>query len=148
MKSIKHLKLSEQEQLNIRGLLNRNTRELQNGCLEWIAGTNGEYPVLWTGVRQLAVHRAVTALTIPIQDGQIVRHLCHNKLCVKAEHLKVGSLKENGEDESLKHYNLNEQFYKQAAIFVKQGYSVMSACYRVGLPYSSLTRRIINETCR
>ena len=92
MKSIKHLKLSEQEQLNIRGLLNRNTRELQNGCLEWIAGTNGEYPVLWTGVRQLAD--------------------------------------------------------KQAATLVKQGYSVMSACYRVGLPYSSLTRRIINETCR
>jgi len=139
--------VSEQESRNIRGLLNRNTRELENGCLEWTAGANGDYPVLWTGERQLAVHRAVMALTTDVKEGQIVRHLCHNKFCVKAAHLKIGSLKENGEDESTKHYNLNKELYEQAAALVTNGSSVMAACYMVGLPYSSLTRRIINETC-
>lgn len=147
MKSSKHLKLNEQESRNIRGLLNRNTRELPNGCIEWTAGFNNGYPALWTGERKLQGHRAVVALKGEIVSGQIVRHLCHNKSCLNALHLQLGTDKENGQDESHKHLQANKELYLKAKQLVSNGFSVMSACYRVGLPYSSLTRRIINETC-
>ena len=148
MKSSKHLKLSEQEGRNIRGLLNRNTRELPNGCIEWTAGFNGNgSPALWTGERTLQGHRAVVALEGELPAGLVVRHLCHNKSCLNPQHLLLGTDKDNGQDESLKHLQANKDLYLKAKALVNSGFSVMSACYRVGLPYSSLTRRIINETC-
>ena len=146
MRFTKHLKLSEQESRIIRGLLNRNTRELPNGCLEWVAGYSKEYPILWTGERQLQGHRAVVALENSLLAGEIIRHLCHNKRCVNKLHLQRGSDKDNGNDESKRHLQANQELYIEAKRLVQTGFSVMSACYRVGLPYSSLTRRIINET--
>ena len=147
MKSTKHLKLSEQESRNIRGLLNRNTRVLPNGCIEWTAGFGNGYPALWTGERKLQGHRAVAALEGELTSGQLVRHLCHNKSCLNPSHLQLGTDKDNGQDESSKHLHDNKDLYLKAKKLVNGGFSVMSACYRVGLPYSSLTRRIINETC-
>lgn len=137
--------LDEKEKRNIRGLLERNTEELPNGCLEWTAGYSAGYPSLWTGFRQMAGHRAVVALYEDLLKGSVVRHLCHNKRCLNVAHLRQGTYQENSKDESLKQYQTKEPLYKEAAVLVKEGYSIMSACYRVGLSYSQLSRRIINE---
>jgi len=37
----------------------------------------------------------------PVPDGMVVRHLCHNKLCVRIDHLKLGSAEDNVRDKVL-----------------------------------------------
>ena len=100
MKSTKHLKLSEQESRNVRGLLNRNTRELSNGCLEWTAGKgNHGYGSLWTGKRNATAPRAAwCAFNGEIPAGLFVLHKCNNKLCVNVEHLYLGTHQQNVDD--------------------------------------------------
>lgn len=137
--------LEEQEKRNIRGLLLRNTTELPNGCLEWTAGSGVGYPILWTGKRQIMGHRAVIAMYEELLPGNVVRHLCHNKKCLNIAHLKQGTHKENGEDESLKYYKENLHLYKEAKVLVVNGSNVAMACREVGLPYTSTSRRVINE---
>ena len=71
--------------------------------------------LIWTGARGLAPHhnygqinvdgRTVRAHRVayecahgPIPTGQLIRHTCHNPLCVNPEHLLAGTQKDNIDD--------------------------------------------------
>ncbi len=41
--------------------------------------------------------------TLPY-DGEVVRHLCNNRMCVRPDHLKIGSIGENKMDDILNGY--------------------------------------------
>ena len=41
--------------------------------------------------------------TLPY-DGEVVRHLCNNRMCIRPDHLKIGSVGENKMDDILKVY--------------------------------------------
>ena len=143
-----NLKLSESEKRIVRGLLARNTRELPNGCLIWEAGgASHGYGILWTGLRQLTAHKAVIGLNFAIPEGAVVRHLCNNKRCVKEEHLKLGTYKENGADETLR---LLEEYKPLIAVALQHhraGLNLSNSCFMAGLPYTTFTRRILREAC-
>lgn len=41
--------------------------------------------------------------TLPY-DGEVVRHLCNNRMCIRPDHLKIGSVGENKMDDILNAY--------------------------------------------
>lgn len=66
------------------------------GCLLWRGPQRGDG---YGRFRQEAAHRlAYVAAHGPIADGLIVRHSCHNRLCVNALHLQLGTHADNRRD--------------------------------------------------
>lgn len=78
--------------------LNSRSRLAESGCVEWVKSVNqagyaqlGEWPynahvlayVLYNG---------------PLSEHDVVRHLCHNKICINPSHLERGSKKDNWKD--------------------------------------------------
>lgn len=56
------------------------------------------YGVCWLGEKKFLSHRAAYTLTYgPIAEGMMVDHLCHNKSCARPDHLRLTTVKENGE---------------------------------------------------
>lgn len=74
-----------------------------NKCIEW-TGTidaNG-YGVKWSKEKRnwIRAHRWVYEQQVgPIPNGFMIRHLCHNKRCVNIDHLAVGTMKDNRQDD-------------------------------------------------
>lgn len=79
----------------------------ESGCVEWLMSTNqagyaqvGEWPynahvlayVLYNG---------------PLSEHDVVRHLCHNKICINPSHLEKGSWKDNWKDSEEVHRESN-----------------------------------------
>lgn len=144
MQSLTTLRLNKREKQIVRGLLERNSRQLSNGCLEWAGGCAGSYASIWTGERNLGGHRAAAALKQDVKAGSVIRHLCNNSKCVNPEHLAVGTHEENMADVSVKFLQDNMDAICKAATAVKEGSSKAQACRDAGLAYSSLTRRLID----
>jgi len=74
-----------------------------SSCIEW-TGTIGKdgYGRKWNSKRNNwdQAHRAVYANQHgPIPKGMLVRHLCHNRLCVNIDHLAIGTMKDNRQDD-------------------------------------------------
>jgi len=68
-------------------------------CLEWTGSIRGGYGRFTQKMKSISAHRAAyIAYHGEIQDGLVVRHLCHNRRCVRKEHLAVGTYKDNTED--------------------------------------------------
>lgn len=78
----------------------RNAIERPSGCIEHqnAASTNG-YP---QGIVRGRVGTVARLLWIevngPIAPGLVVRHRCNNKLCVRIEHLVLGTHQDNMDD--------------------------------------------------
>lgn len=81
------------------------------GCWNWTAGLNekgyGQFAVVnENGERESGTRYKNKRAHVwsyehfvgPIPDGLIVRHICHNKSCVRPEHLEVGTHKDNAQD--------------------------------------------------
>ena len=70
-------------------------------CWLWTAATKSEaddraYGVFWNGKRLVGAHRyAYEILRRPLQQGEIVMHLCDVPRCVNPNHLLAGSQSEN-----------------------------------------------------
>lgn len=78
----------------------RRAHEAANGCLESAArvGSHG-YPQASANGRVGTAHRLLWELVNgPIGPGLVVRHRCNNKLCVRLEHLVLGTHHDNMED--------------------------------------------------
>ncbi len=83
------------------------------GCWEWMAtrthvgkgkGRKGRRGAGYGGfmhpwTKRVAAHRFSWELhNGPIPEGMIVMHICDNPPCVRPDHLKLGTLKENSQD--------------------------------------------------
>lgn len=84
------------------GLLDRFwTRvEKTDTCWNWTGALNAEgekgYGVIWFRNAQEYVHRLAFELLVgPIPKGRTIDHLCRNRKCVRPEHLRAVSLREN-----------------------------------------------------
>lgn len=66
-----------------------------NGCIEWIAGTNGVgyglfHPYTTTGNSKVYAHRwSYEQRFGPIPEGLHLDHLCRNTICVNPDHLEA-----------------------------------------------------------
>ena len=82
----------------------------ENGCLPWLATKQYGYGRLMMGSvregstlrpRPILAHRIAYAIANgPIPDGALVDHICHNRACVNAEHLRLADHSMNGTNRS------------------------------------------------
>lgn len=69
-------------------------------CWEWTAGLRDGYGSFKEGTkgRTHSSHRLSYELTVgPIPQGMLIDHRCRNKRCVRPEHLRPVTRKQNGE---------------------------------------------------
>lgn len=68
-----------------------------DGCWEWVGARNwAGYGVIRVAGRQTRAHRIAYQLVIgPIPSGMNVLHSCDNPPCVRPEHLRVGTQRDN-----------------------------------------------------
>ena len=73
---------------------------VENGCWIWRGAVDHRgYGVFHLLDRSDGAHRNSYRMHKgEIPKGMVVRHLCHNKLCVNPEHLAIGTYKENMQD--------------------------------------------------
>lgn len=74
------------------------SEKVSNGCIEWRGPKGGAGYGHCPPRYKLGnyVHRAVATLVYgPIPAGMVVRHHCDNKKCINAEHLAIGTQREN-----------------------------------------------------
>ena len=70
-------------------------------CWNWAGATTGRngYGKITSGGKQQVAHRVsyemLTGETIP--DGMFVDHICSNRLCVRPDHLRIVTRKQNSE---------------------------------------------------
>jgi predicted DNA-binding protein (UPF0251 family) len=81
--------------------------EKTNACWLWLGGQTGgskmRYGFVCWGRRRMAAHRASYELTRgPVPEGQCVLHSCDNPLCVRPEHLFLGTRTVNNTDKMMK----------------------------------------------
>lgn len=72
-------------------------------CWRWTAATDshgyGQIVLPGTPVKKAPAHRLSWALANgPIPDGLFIDHVCHNTLCVRPEHLRLATNKQNLEN--------------------------------------------------
>lgn len=74
----------------------KKVKKCSNGCWLWLGKPNkngyGRY------ANRLAHRYIYETKKGPIPEGMVLRHTCHNRLCVSPEHLKIGTKKENYRD--------------------------------------------------
>lgn len=71
-----------------------------DGCWPWVGATRGDYGVFSKGHKNpIGAHRMSYELEYgAIPDGLLVRHLCHNRFCVRPDHLLLGTTQDNVRD--------------------------------------------------
>jgi len=73
------------------------------GCWEWtstkLTGERGGYGRFWFDGAQRLSHRFSYELVVgPIPDGMSIDHACHNRGCVRPDHLRPATHKQNVEN--------------------------------------------------
>lgn len=74
--------------------------EKTDTCWNWTGALNAKgdkgYGVIWFRGAQEYVHRLAFELLVgSIPEGKTIDHLCRNRKCVRPEHLRAVSLREN-----------------------------------------------------
>jgi hypothetical protein len=74
--------------------------EKLEGCWQWTGGINSHgYGMLKVDGRSRGAHRFSWELhNGPIPEGSLIDHICHNRSCVNPEHLRLATVKQNGEN--------------------------------------------------
>jgi len=79
-------------------VLNNCIPEPNSGCWLWMGTTNGRYPQLKVGQKNIYAHR-ISCEFIHGPIGSLnALHKCDNTFCVNPEHLYPGTQKQNVED--------------------------------------------------
>lgn len=67
-------------------------------CWEWTGSRSRGYGYFYLGGKQVPAHRfAHEQRTGPIPEGLEIDHICHNRACVKPDHLRAATGKQNRE---------------------------------------------------
>jgi hypothetical protein len=70
-----------------------------SGCWEWQGTPSQPYGAFSVGNQNRKAHRIAYELTYgPIPDGMVVMHRCDNGRCVRADHLRAGTPRDNTQD--------------------------------------------------
>jgi len=71
-----------------------------DGCWEWQGTRRSDgYGLFWDGTRQVRAHRfACEMANGPIPDGLFALHECDNPRCVRIDHLRLGTQRDNMAD--------------------------------------------------
>lgn len=69
-------------------------------CWEWTAGRVNGYGTYWANGKSHKAHRVSYEMCVgPIPKGLVIDHICHNTACVRPEHLRLATNKQNVENQ-------------------------------------------------
>ncbi len=123
-------------------VLTHTTENKETGCLEWLHSVNSAgYGQLHLDGQHYLAHRLSFQQNVgEIPDGQLVRHLCHNKICVNPAHLAIGNHTDNYADSAEKHRNANAAKAQKVEILGVVYLGMRAAQKATGLSLSSLVK--------
>lgn len=80
-------------------IINSSIPEPNSGCMLWLAGMNGNYPLICFGGEWKYAHRVSFEVFVrPLRDSELVCHRCDVTSCVNPDHLFAGSYLDNQHD--------------------------------------------------
>jgi len=102
--------------------LERLSKPVPSGCIEWQSATRNGYGRLIIGSRTDGTRASVSAHRLSyevhvgeIPDGLFVCHKCDNPKCINPDHLFVGTRKDNTDDREAKNRNKIHLIRKKGA---------------------------------
>jgi hypothetical protein len=106
------MKIRGQTVYPLKERLERLSKLVPSGCIEWQSTTRNGYGKLIIGSRTDGTRMSVSAHRLSyevhvgkIPDGLFVCHKCDNPKCINPDHLFVGSRKDNVNDREIKGRN-------------------------------------------
>jgi len=88
------------EKCRFMGYIKKEQSEGKNICWIWQGkkGQDGYGQIMIEGIRIRAHRYSYEIFKKKIDDGMLILHACHTKLCVNPDHLREGTVLENAED--------------------------------------------------
>ncbi len=80
------------------------TKDMNTSCKNYHKLSQDGYGIIWNNQRRNwdRAHRRIWEYyNGAIPKGLMVRHLCHNRACVNIQHLALGTMKDNRQDDIL-----------------------------------------------
>lgn len=75
----------------------------ESGCWIWLGALTREYPTTCAYGKQTYAHRLSWEVhNRKLVKGEVIRHKCHQPMCVNPQHLTVGTAQDNANDGLLK----------------------------------------------
>jgi hypothetical protein len=106
------MKIRGQTVYPLKERLERLSKPVQSGCIEWQSSTRNGYGRLIIGSRTDGTRSSVSAHRLSyeihvgkIPDGFFVCHTCDNPKCINPDHLFVGTRQDNTDDREAKGRN-------------------------------------------
>ena len=123
-----------------------NTVENENGCWEWQKSTNSAgYGQTTHNKKYTTTHRFVYEyVNGKLEEGQVVRHICHNPKCCNPAHLIVGSHKDNWHDSAEIHREASRKQRKTWIIGDKKYDTFRHAVKESGISSNSINKYTTN----
>jgi hypothetical protein len=121
------MKIRGQTVYPLKERLNRLSKAMPSGCIEWQSTIRNGYGRLIIGSRTDGSRKSVSAHRLAyevhvgeIPEGMFVCHICDNPKCINPEHLFVGTRQDNVDDRENKQRNKMPPIAKnEQAYFVK-----------------------------
>lgn len=113
-----------------------------DGCWLWTGCTNGRYGKLSVGGPEVRAHRFSWELANgPVPDGLNVLHNCDTPLCVRPDHLFLGTQKRNMDDMNEKGRSIRPKGKDAVAHLTAAEVIDMRVAYSVGESIASIAKR-------
>lgn len=126
------------------------------GCHPWLGGTSHGYGKFWAGeYKPNGLARSVRAhtwgfrqLVGPLRPGQVVRHLCHNKLCQNPQHWAAGTHRDNVDDDVRAGRHRRLKLTAKSARAIKDEYAAGGVTYRALAERYGITETHVSSVIR
>jgi hypothetical protein len=122
--------------------------EKESGCWEWPTGWSKGYATLGVGGKKKKLHRVSYETFVgEIPEGMNVLHRCDNPLCIRPEHLFLGSFADNTRD-GVKKGRIRSAFTEEEVVMIREAFKGGNQTINGYARALNVTRKTIREIVR
>lgn len=120
-------------------------------CWNWTGATDGRYGQVWNDGKHEKANRTAWRLCVgEIPKGMNVLHKCDNTLCVRPDHLFLGTQKDNLIDAARKNrlalQRVGQDEQRMVVILFNEGFSADQIAKAFGLSIGTVQRALYGKT--